>query len=574
MTLMVCLPMTTISDKDAGYIDFQAFGLSAEDLVSLSGLADIWRMAVREMRPAVADDAVLLAFLELSENLPVSLADPLWQQAWVRDWHGLQGRGYALVEILHLFFAFVARCEDELLGERESVGRVVLALFACLRRAVIAAVSCAIELGEEARMDAAGIPGELAALRCLRELQGADRQVGLLSISVVNRDSFNYLAANDLQRLPSMLAARIADRLRVEDKVFAGREGEWLVVLPDVHSLSQPALAAAHIGQMFTEPVSLFSGASIMVRATIGAAMLPEHALDPEGALHAARLARWAAGSRQQSFAWFETSLGEDWQLRYRQVDALHQALQQDALTLYLQPQVDLQNGQCTGAELLLRWRGSDGAWVAPPAAIRMIEENGWRTLYTDWLLRAAMRIASELEAAGVNISLSVNLTVGDMGDEDLPELLGQCLETWKLPGQRFTFELTESALLLEREKGLAIMNRIRALGCRLALDDFGTGYSSLSYLVSLPMNEIKIDQSFIEAMLNSADSLRVVSTIVDLACDLGMVPLAEGVEDENQRNQLLALGCKAAQGYLYGQAMPLAEFIDWYRTQGEKGCH
>jgi EAL domain-containing protein (putative c-di-GMP-specific phosphodiesterase class I) len=181
------------------------------------------------------------------------------------------------------------------------------------------------------------------------------------------------------------------------------------------------------------------------------------------------------------------------------------------------------------------------------------------------------MRIASELEAAGLDIGLSVNLTVGDMGDEDLPELLGQCLETWKLPGQRFTFELTESALLLEREKGLAIMNRIRALGCRLALDDFGTGYSSLSYLVSLPMNEIKIDQSFIEAMLNSSDSLRVVRTIVDLARDLGMVPLAEGVENEDQRKQLLALGCSVAQGYLYGQAMPLAEFIDWYRTQGEK---
>lgn len=566
--------MTTTLDDDGGYIDFAAFGLNAEDLVSLSSLSDIWCMAVREMRPTVVDDPVLMGFLELTERLPTSLADREWQQHWVRDWHGLQGRGYAQVEILRLFFAFVSRCEEELLGNRDSVGRVVLGLFSCLRRGVIAAISCAIELGDEAHMDAHGIPGELAALRCVRELLEEGRQFGLLSISVVNRDSFTYLAASDLQRLPAMLAARIADRLRPIDKVFAGREGEWLVVLPDVLSLAQPALAAAHIGQMLAEPLSLFSGASIMVRATVGAAMLPEHALDPEGGLHAARLARWAAGSRQQPFAWFEANLGLDWQLRYRQVDALHQALQQDSLLLYLQPQVELLTGRCNGAELLLRWRGSDDAWVSPPAVIRMIEENGWRTQYTDWLLRSAMRIASELDVAGIDIGLSVNLTVADMGDEDLPELLAQCLDTWQLPGQRFTFELTESALLVERDKGLAIMHRIRALGCRLALDDFGTGYSSLSYLVSLPINEIKIDRSFVVAMFDSADSLRVVSTIVDLARDLDMLPLAEGVEDDNQRSQLLALGCNAAQGYLYAKPMPLAEFIDWYRTQGEKGCH
>lgn len=566
--------MTIISADDASYFDLAAFGLNAEELASLSSLAGMWRVAIRETQPVLADDPVLTGFLELTERLPVALADARWQQQWVREWHGLQGRGYAQVEILRLFFAFVARCEADLLGDRETVGRVVLALFSCLRRAVLAAVSCAIELGEEAQGEVAGVPGELAALRYVRELLGDGRQFALLSISVVNRDSFNYLAANDLQRLPATLAARIADRLRPVDRVFAGREGEWLAILPDVLSLAQPALAAAHVGQMLAEPVRLFSGAGIMVRATIGAAMLPLDSDDPEGALHAARLARWAAGSRQQSFAWFEASYAQDWALRYQQVDALHQALQSDALELFLQPQVDLVGGRCFGAELLLRWQGGDGAWVAPMSLIRMIEENGWRSLYTDWLLRSAMRIASELDAAGIDVGLSVNLTVGDIGDEDLPELLAQCLQTWKLPGRRFTFELTESALLVDRQHGLAIMNRIRALGCRLALDDFGTGYSSLSYLVSLPINEIKIDRSFVVAMLDSPDCLRVVSTIIDLARDLAMSPLAEGVEDEAQRQQLLALGCEAAQGYLYAKAMPLSEFIDWYRRQGEKGCH
>lgn len=560
--------MTTTSDNPDSYIDLVSFDLRAEDIASLRGLVDIWRMAISKVRSETTNDPLLHDFLELTESLPLSLEDLEWQQQWVRSWHGLLGRGFSQVELLRIFFALVACCEEELFGQRAEVGRVVLGLFSCLRRAVLAAISCAIELGEEARMEVAGMPGELGALRCLRDLLLADRKVGVLSISVVNRDSFAYVAASDLQRLPAMLATRIADRLRPEDKVFAGREGEWLVVMPDVHSMAQPALAAAHIEQMFGEPVSLFSGRSIMVHATIGASMLPEHALDAENALHSARLARWDASGKHLSFAWFDAGLSANWQQRYHQVEALHQALQQEALALHLQPQVELGSGRCTGAELLLRWRGPEGAWLAPPTIIEMVEENGWRTIYTDWLMRTAMRVASDLDAVGIGVGLSFNLTVADMVDEDLPELLAQRLATWQIPGQRFTLELTESALMVDREKGLAIMNRIRQLGCRLALDDFGTGYSSLSYLVGLPINEIKIDRSFVLAMFDSNDGLRVVSTIVDLARDLGMQPLAEGVETEMQRCQLLALGCEVAQGYLYAKPMPVDEFIAWYRMQ------
>lgn len=255
-----------------------------------------------------------------------------------------------------------------------------------------------------------------------------------------------------------------------------------------------------------------------------------------------------------------------DLQARYQLSEELREALRKDSLMLYLQPQVEVGQG-CFGAELLLRWQRANGEWVAPPVIVDMIEEFGWRSQFTNWLVRAALRHCAELDAAGICVRLSLNLTAGDLLDTDLPELVGQCLESWRLPAGRFTFELTETAMMRDRARGLEIMSRLRDMGIRLALDDFGTGYSSLSYLATLPLNEIKIDRSFVVGMFSSIDNLRIVKTIIDLTHDLGMESLAEGVEDIAQRDQLFALGCSQVQGYLYAKPMPLLEFIAWYRA-------
>lgn len=246
--------MTTTSDSTVGdLIDFAAYHLDTDDLRTLSSVASIWRGAVLGSDSTAGKDAAVRPFLELTADLPLKIADPEWQRLWVRGWHELVGRGYGQVEIMRWYFEFAAACERALTDGRDSVGRVILALLSTLRRSVIAAVSCAVELGEMASEEAAGLPGELAALRFLRELLSAGRSAGLLSVSLVNRDSFTYLDANDLQRLPATLAARIAARLREEDRVFAGREGEWLAVLPDVQAMSQPVLAGASIERVFGE---------------------------------------------------------------------------------------------------------------------------------------------------------------------------------------------------------------------------------------------------------------------------------------------------------------------------------
>ncbi len=557
--------MTTTLDNE-GYLDYGAFGIAESDLQSLRALAGIWKAALAKVAGSFGNPLLLSEFVKLSSELPVSLGDVDWQRQWMSAWHKLSGRGFSMADMFGFFNHAVALAEADLFGNQAQVGRLQLDLFGILRRCVVAAISCAIELGEEARDTEAGLPGEWAAMRMLREMGDSGRQAAVLSVSMINRQALSNLTASELQSLPGLLSGQLTSLLRPQDKAFVGHEGEWLLVLDDVGSMAQPALAASQIHRVFDHPVHLLGGRGVSLDASIGIAIYPAQGGTPDEVVQAARLARASLQNSQEPFAIFDTSMMVDLQARYQLSEELREALRKDSLMLYLQPQVEVGQG-CFGAELLLRWQRANGEWVAPPVIVDMIEEFGWRSQFTNWLVRAALRHCAELDAAGICVRLSLNLTAGDLLDTDLPELVGQCLESWRLPAGRFTFELTETAMMRDRARGLEIMSRLRDMGIRLALDDFGTGYSSLSYLATLPLNEIKIDRSFVVGMFSSIDNLRIVKTIIDLTHDLGMESLAEGVEDIAQRDQLFALGCSQVQGYLYAKPMPLLEFIAWYRA-------
>ncbi|MBS1159029.1 MAG: diguanylate cyclase/phosphodiesterase [Proteobacteria bacterium] len=560
--------MTTTSVSSDSYLDLLTYGLGDEELASLAALVPTWQAAVAQVLAEESADPAIAEFATVAGGLVASLGEVGWQQSWLQAWHALHGRGFSLSETQAFFFRLVESCEHRLFAGSAPISRVSFDLFALLRRAVLAAISAAIEFEEETRSSEAGIPGELAALHFLRQQFALGEPAAVLSLVLANRNHFGHLAVSDLQTLPSLLFERLRQLLRPQDLIFAGREGEWLLVLPEIHSMAQPTLAAAHIQRVFANPFSLLSGRSMPLEATLGAAMLPEHGADAESILHAARLARWELLPAREGFNWFLPVMREAWQRRFAMAEELRQALHYETLNCFIQPQVDASSGECTGGELLLRWQRENGEWVPPQLAIEMIEENGWRHLFTDWLIRFSLHAATELSALGIEISLSINLTAADLLDRDLPEMFAQRLETWQVPGSRFTIELTESAMLDDPVRCLDSMRQLRALGFRLALDDFGTGYSSLSYLVNLPVDEIKIDRSFVIAMSTSEEHLRIVRTIIDLAWDLEMLPLAEGVEEAAQVAQLRQLGCNRMQGFLYAKPLPLDEFVAWYQAR------
>jgi EAL domain-containing protein (putative c-di-GMP-specific phosphodiesterase class I) len=559
--------MTSTSASDLGRIDLASFGLADEELSSLRAITADWSAALNELFAAGREEPQLADFIARCRSLPGELGDARWQEAWLRDWQKLNSQGYPMQMLFNLLNTAFDNCERNVLGGERLVPRLRVDLLSLLRRALMSALSCAVDMIEEGILQAAGIPGELAAVRYLWEGLGTGQRYAVLSVSVVNRDAFVHLSAADLQSLPGLLAGRLGQLLRAEDRLFAGREGEWLLILPNIRSLTQPALAGAYVQRDFSRPFRLGSGKALYFDVAIGAAVMPDHGSDPEAVLAASRIARWHLAGGRDAFAWFLPEMQTDWQHRSELADELKIALSQETLDLYLQPQIETASGLCVGAELLLRWQRESGEWVSPQLAMELVDENGWRRLYTDWLFRYALRLSSDLAAAGIELRLALNLTADDLADDDLVEMIAQRLETWQIGGERFTLELTESAMLASPERAREIFSQLRQLGFRLALDDFGTGYSSLSHLVSLPLDELKIDRSFIVAMSRSPEHRRVVRTIIDLARDLDMMPLAEGVEREDEAEMLRQMGCHRIQGYLYGKAMPENEFIAWHNN-------
>jgi len=548
-----------------GLIDFGNFGLTEADVRSVKAMAAFWGEASREAinQSSLHED---VEFAEALSAMISSLADPEWQRRWMRSWDRLTDAGLGLGDLFRIVFSAARDCETALLRGIPNPRPLHLDLCLILRRSVVAACCGAIEAKEEIKSVRSGISGEITAHATLQKWASEHRKVGVLSLSLINRDTRLHFSASELQQQPSLIIDRMQGLLRPQDQIFAGRENEWLLLLPDVASKVQPSLAAAQIERAFVDPLRLNSGRPISLALKIGSALLPDHGRDANTAIQAARLARWAIQVNSESFSWFKPEQSTDWQHYSALVEELRMAIELETLQLYLQPQVELASNRCIGAELLLRWCRRNGEWVEPPRIIEMVEQNGWRSLFTDWLIRAAMRMSAELNAQGVKLTLSINLTAGDLLDSELPDILNQRLEAWDIPGSRFILELTESAMMGDREHGLAITQRLRDLGFKMSLDDFGTGYSSLSYLVSLPIHELKVDRSFVITMFETEENMRIVRTIIELAKDLGMVSLAEGIDEERQVEQLKRLGCKIGQGYLYSKPLSQANFIAWFK--------
>ncbi len=236
---------------------------------------------------------------------------------------------------------------------------------------------------------------------------------------------------------------------------------------------------------------------------------------------------------------------------------------------MHYQPQIELKGGTPVAAEALLRWRHPSAGPIPPSTVVGIAERTGLIASLTFWVLNAVLRHAAQLRKEGITPSFSVNLSTRALVDAELPDIVDQALRTWSVPPAQITLEITESSMIGDAERSMAMLTRLKGTGVALSIDDFGTGYSSLAYLKRFPLDELKIDRLFVAGLLADRGDHQIVRSVIDLSHNFELRAVAEGVEEAATLEELKRMGCDMAQGFLMARPMPEREFRAWWLEHG-----
>jgi EAL domain-containing protein (putative c-di-GMP-specific phosphodiesterase class I) len=256
---------------------------------------------------------------------------------------------------------------------------------------------------------------------------------------------------------------------------------------------------------------------------------------------------------------------------RLQLVGELRRAIDAGGLVLHHQPKASLRTGALVGSEALVRWEHPQRGLVPPDEFVPLAEHTGLIRPLSRWVLDAGLRQCRAWRDQGLQIPVSINLSARDLHDPQLPELVASLLERWDVVPNMLKLEITESAVMADAERAIDVLGRLRSMGVRISIDDFGTGYSSLSYLKRLPVDELKIDRSFVSHLATDDHDLAIVRSTIGLAHDLGLTVVAEGVEDLATWNVLASLGCDVVQGYFLSRPLPADELVRWLRADEDR---
>jgi diguanylate cyclase (GGDEF)-like protein len=384
--------------------------------------------------------------------------------------------------------------------------------------------------------------------------------VGAGRFSEIN-EALGYREADRLlQQMTQRLRALAPDA----DAVARVGDAEFAVLARRADAEDATRLARDILHAMY-EPVEL-SGFMLDPRANVGIAVFPGHGSDAEVLIRRAHIALHQARRTSSGYAVFTSGLDTEGTRRLAMMADLRGAIDHDELLLYCQPKIDIRTSRLVGAEALVRWSHRDRGMINPGEFIKLAEATGLITPLTFWMLSAAVAQGYAWREEGLDAPLAVNLSARDLRDPTFLDRVRDAFVTWGAQPDWIQFELTESALMEDPAGALATLGRLKDLGVQLYIDDFGTGYSSLSYLQKLPVDAIKVDQSFVGDMLRNEDSAVIVRSTIELAHSLGLKVVAEGVENAALWQHLNALGCDVAQGYYISAPIPADQLGRWAR--------
>jgi len=363
--------------------------------------------------------------------------------------------------------------------------------------------------------------------------------------------------------LLQQVAQRLRGSVRAGDTVARLGGDEFAVLLPHTNAAEDAEHVAFNLLRVLEAPFEV-EGRRLEIGASIGLALFPEHAADADALLKRADTAMYAAKRGGDGCVIYADELDRHSVNRPELTGELRHAIDAGELVLHYQPKVRVATGEVVGVEALVRWQHPRLGLLGPDRFIPLAEETGLIKSLTDWVLRTALSQSREWHAYGFELPVAVNLSARSLHDAELPSAIAVILaETGAEPGW-LELELTESCLLEDARRATQLLRRLQALGVRVAIDDFGTGYSSLAYLKQLPVQQLKIDRSFVQQLGSDENDAAIVRATIELGHSLGLAVVAEGVEDAASWQFLNQLGCDEAQGYYLTRPVPPAELVEW----------
>lgn len=406
--------------------------------------------------------------------------------------------------------------------------------------------------------------------RVAQAIRNAKREKQKLAVMLLDIDRFkeinDTIGHHNGDRLLKQMALRLSGVIRESDTLARLGGDEFAILLPSIEMDNDAANVARKVRNALRSPFIL-ADLSIDVQASIGAVLFPDHGEEVDTLIQRVDVAMYVAKQDNAGFVVYSQKLDQYSPQRLTLIGELRQAIENDLLLLHYQPKLDTKTDRITEVEALVRWNHPIHGMMPPEDFISLAERTGLIKHLTRWVLKHALQQGAIWRRQGIDIRIAVNLSTRNFLDPDFPEVITGLLAAYDFPPELLMLEITETTIMTDPDYSLGAINRITQIGVQFSIDDFGTGYSSLSYLKKLPLSELKIDKSFVLEMMEDENDAVIVHATIELAHNLGLKVVAEGVENKAIMEKLQDLGCDVLQGFEISKPIAAKDFINWYES-------
>jgi diguanylate cyclase (GGDEF)-like protein len=397
-------------------------------------------------------------------------------------------------------------------------------------------------------------------------LEQSRKEKGVLAYLVIKLKRFKDInTAYSLQtgdELLRQLEKRLRNVMRPNDVLSRTGDSEFGMVLPSLNNVSHALLAANKIVHESEKPLGLDSNV-IEPSVIVGVSIASDH-MTHEGLIQNSTIALMEAEKNNERYRLYEPEIDRTLPPKLILENEMHYAYEHDEYSLCFQPKIDITNQRLDGAEALIRWHSSKYGMVNTQYFVDILEESSLLMPVTKWVLNMSLRKCLEFQKVVSDFKIAVNLSPALLTNDEIIDVVASAVKIWNIEPSSLVLEVTEGAMMKNPALSMDILQKLDALGVGLSIDDFGTGYSSLSYLKNLPAREIKIDRSFVMNMLDDPRDKSIVKAAIDLAHNLDLHVVAEGIEQQGMQDSLTDMGCDFGQGYHIARPMPEDALMKW----------